>query len=357
MPSDLDTLLTPYAVVDRRRLEQNVTVMAARAAGLGVALRPHTKTHKTREIARLQVAAGAVGLTVATVGEAQVLAEAGFDDLFVSYPLWVDEPRRAALRSLVDTGARVAVGCDSIEAARQLVDLADSVELLIEVDSGHHRTGVAPEKVGPLATAARTLGLRVRGAFTFPGHAYAPDGRAAAARDEAAALAAAGEGLRAAGVTDPVLSGGSTPSVPHLAAGAATETRPGVYVFGDAQQWELGSCRPDDIALTVHATVVSRRRGHVVLDAGSKALGADRAPWATGFGRLLDHPEARIDQLSEHHAVVSWRSASSPPRLGSRVRVVPNHVCNAVNLVDRLYAVDDDGAAAAWPVAARGRNG
>lgn len=345
---------TPHVVVDLARAEANVVAMAEHARAHGVALRPHAKTHKSPEIARLQLAAGAVGLTVATVGEAEVFAAAGFDDLFIAYPLWVDDARRAGLRALVDRGVRVAVGCDSAEAAAQLDGLV-GVDVLVELDSGHHRSGVLPDEAGGLAAEIAALGLRVRGAFTFPGHSYSPEGREAAALDEARALATAGEALRAVGIADPVLSGGSTPSLEHLTPGAATETRPGVYVFGDAQQWELGSCPPERIALTVHATVVSRRPGHLVLDAGSKVLGADHAAWATGYGRLLDHPAARISQLSEHHAVVDWYDDAPLPALGRRVRVVPNHVCTTVNLADVLHVVGPGGTAE-WPVAARGRN-
>jgi D-serine deaminase-like pyridoxal phosphate-dependent protein len=135
-----------------------------------------------------------------------------------------------------------------------------------------------------------------------------------------------------------------------------TEMRPGVYVFGDAQQLELGSIPPDAIALTALATVVSRPPGRVVLDAGSKVLGPDRAPWATGNGRLLDHMGARITQMSEHHAVVAWEDGSPPPEIGSRLRVVPNHVCIAVNLVDELVVCEAGAVVDRWPVAARGAN-
>jgi D-serine deaminase-like pyridoxal phosphate-dependent protein len=135
-----------------------------------------------------------------------------------------------------------------------------------------------------------------------------------------------------------------------------TEMRPGVYVFGDGQQWELGATTPERIALTCLATVVSHAGGNVVLDAGSKVLGADRASWATGFGRLLDHPDARITLLSEHHAVVTWPHDTDRPELGSTLRVVPNHVCNAVNLADTLVVVRGGAVVDAWPVAARGAN-
>ncbi|TYL45671.1 D-TA family PLP-dependent enzyme [Nocardioides sp. BGMRC 2183] len=357
------SLPTPYPVVDGDRLRANIAAMAGRAARAGVALRPHAKTHKIPEIARLQVEAGALGLTVATLGEALVFAEHGFDDLFIAYPLWLDEGRTALLRRLLALDVDLAVGCDGPEAAARLAAVTRTVPVMIEVDSGHHRTGVAPDEVEALARAGTGLGLAVRGAFTFPGHAYHPEQRASAAAAESVALRQAGVGLRRAGVATPLLSGGSSPSVGHtLDAGGLDEVRPGVYVFGDAQQWELGACRADEIAYTVHATVISRRPGTVVLDAGSKVLGADRAAWASGFGRLLDHPEARIVQLSEHHAVVEWAvvdggaEAGELPGLGDRLRVVPNHVCNAVNLVDRVLVHDPGEGDAVWSVAARGRN-
>jgi len=168
-------------------------------------------------------------------------------------------------------------------------------------------------------------------------------------------LRTAAASLSAHGVEPVVVSGGSTPSADHVDADVLTEMRPGVYVFGDAQQWELGTVDPERIALTCLATVVSRAGGNVVLDSGSKVLGADRSTWATGHGRLLDHPDARIVQLSEHHAVVRW--AGGPlPSPGERVRVVPNHVCNAVNLADELVVVRDGAVVEAWPVTARGAN-
>ncbi|MEZ5092596.1 alanine racemase [Nocardioides sp.] len=353
---------TPFLSVDRSRVEANVRRVAGWAADRGLALRPHAKTHKSPDLAAMQLAHGAVGLTVATVGEAEVFADHGATDLFVAYPLWVDAERAGRLGDLAGR-VRIAIGVESPEAAAQAgrALAGRPVDVLVEVDTGHHRTGVAAAEAGRVAEAALRAGLSVRGVFSFPGHSYAPQGRAAAARDEAVALAEAAAGVRALGL-DPVVSGGSTPSLAHSDASALTEVRPGVYVFGDAQQWELGACTADEIALTCRATVVSRGPGRFVVDAGSKALGADRAPWATGFGRLLDDPEARVVQLSEHHAVVE---CSSPPPLGSTVRLVPNHVCNAVNLADRLWVTEHDRAEdpraaqdqqwVSWAVAARGR--
>lgn len=351
---------TPVTVVDEAVLDANIAAMAARAAAAGLTLRPHVKTHKSVEIARRQLAAGAIGLTVATIGEAEVFVRAGFDDIFLAYPLWLTPESAARLRAL-QTTATIALGCDSIESGRHTAALLPGARVLIEVDSGHHRTGVDPAEAGTVAAALVAAGLDVHGLFTFPGHSYAPGEAAAAATTEIAALTEAAGVLRAHGVEPQVLSGGSTPSAAFLQESPLTELRPGVYVFHDAQQWELGTCGPRDISFTVHATVVSRRPGRdgpgrVVLDAGSKVLGADRSPWATGGGRLLDEPEARIVQLSEHHAVAQW-PGDQLPELGSRVRVVPNHVCNAVNLVEQLVPVRDGLAGPPWPVDARGANG
>ncbi len=358
MPWHGPDLPTPALVVDLEVLERNIAEMAALAVDRGVSLRPHAKTHKSPDVALMQVQAGARGLTVATVAEAEVFAAAGFDDLFIAYPLWVDAAKGRRLRSLLEH-ATVSVGVDSAESAHalaaQLGEDAAQVSLLIEVDSGHHRSGVVPEEVAALADVAAHTGLDVAGVFTFPGHGYSPGDAAGVARQEAAVLAGAAAALRGVGIEPRAVSGGSTPTAAAVAAGTMTEMRPGVYVFGDAQQWELGTIDPDHVALTCVATVVSHAGGRVVLDSGSKALGADRAAWATGFGRLLDHPGARIVLMSEHHAVAEW-NAGPLPEIGDRVRVVPNHVCNAVNLADDLHVMRNGEVAGRWPVAARGAN-
>lgn len=350
--------LTPAVVVDLDVLERNIAAMAHSVRARGLSLRPHAKTHKIPEIAHRQIAAGAAGLTVATIGEAEVFTAAGIDDVFVGYPLWVDAQAAARLLAVAE-GARVTVGIDSVEGARQLGRSlgADAARLAVrvEVDSGHHRSGVPPTQVVAVAQAAADAGLVLTGVFTFPGHSYGPGAAGPAAADEERALAGALAALHEAGFSDLQASGGSTPSAAAASGGVLTELRPGVYVFNDAQQWELGHCTVEDIALTVESTVVSHRRGTVILDAGSKVLGSDRADWATGYGRLVDHPEARIVALSEHHATVEWPGPQMPD-LGSRHRVAPNHVCLTLNLVDEVSVVRDGALQERWSVAARGRN-
>ena len=356
--SAVHDLATPCLVVDQDLLDANIDAMAALSARLQVALRPHVKTHKIPAIAERQVAAGARGLCVATVSEAEVFARAGFTDLFLAYPLWVGPAKGRRLRSLLEA-ADLTIGVDSTEGAQalaaQLGQERGRVRVLIEVDSGHHRSGVSPADAGAMADVAAHAGLDVSGVFTFPGHGYAPGAMADVAAQEANALSAGADALREVGIEPQVLSGGSTPTAASTAAGAMTEMRPGVYVFGDAQQWELGTTSPDRIALVCLATVVSHAGGRVVLDAGSKVLGADRASWATGYGRLLDHPDTRVVLLSEHHAVVEWDQSPLPP-IGSPMRVVPNHVCNAVNLSDEIVVVSNGVVVDTWPVAARGAN-
>ena len=347
-------VLTPHVTVDVDVLDRNLRAMADAAAARGLALRPHAKTHKCPEIARRQLDLGAAGLTVATVSEAEIFADAGVPDLFVAYPVWPSPERAQRLRALARRVA-LRVGVDSAESAEALAAAVPGLEVMVEVDSGHHRSGVAPASAGGIAAAAHRAGLRPRGVFTFPGHGYGVSRRHLAARDEAAALAEAVSSVTAAGLDADVVSGGSTPTA-ALTGRPLTEMRPGVYVFGDAQQLEMETCGWDEVALTVASTVVSRSGQRMVLDAGSKVLGADQQSWATGAGRLLDHPQARIVALSEHHATVVLPDGSPVPALGEVLRVVPNHVCATVNLADELVVVSAGAEVDRWRVAARGAN-
>ncbi|WP_255470928.1 alanine racemase [Pseudarthrobacter sp. B4EP4b] len=362
IPADVDT---PEILVDVDILDRNIERMAQAVKAKGLALRPHAKTHKIPEIAARQLAAGAAGLTVATIGEAEVFAAAGVKDLFIAYPLWLSPQKAERIRRLAAT-TKISVGVDSESGAAALGaglgDAAGGVSVLVEIDSGHHRSGVQPEAAAAVAWAASDAGLNVAGVFTFPGHSYAPGMPVEAAAQEQEALRQAAETLSAAGFEAAVRSGGSTPTALLTEGSSATEVRPGVYVFGDAQQLELGRCALEDIALTVAATVVSHHSTapgtppRFILDAGSKILGSDRPAWASGFGRLMDHPDARITALSEHHATVEWHGDGTPPPIGTKLRVIPNHVCLAMNLVDDVAVVSQGELVDRWTVAARGKN-
>lgn len=332
--------------VDVDVMDRNLRAMAASAGERGLALRPHAKTHKTVEIARRQIELGAAGLTVATVREAEIFADGGAGDIFIAYPVWPSPERARRLRALSERIA-LRVGIDSVESADALTRAVGPLDVLVEVDSGHHRSGVQPDGAAALTEAAAKAGHRVRGIFTFPGHGYGPGLREQAASDEARALVDA----------DPhaeVRSGGSTPTAGLAGIGPLNEIRPGVYVFNDAQQVELGTCDFDAVALTVAATVVSRTGNRAIVDAGSKILGADRLAWATGFGRLPDFPSARVVALSEHHATIEF--ADAVPARGDVLRVAPNHVCATVNLADDLVVVSEGREVDRWRVAARGAN-
>ncbi|MDY7101614.1 MAG: alanine racemase [Actinomycetota bacterium] len=353
-------LVTPSVVVDVDALDRNVTTWAAALADRGVGLRPHTKTSKCLEVVERQVAAGVVGLTVATLGEAEVLADAGHTDLFVAYPTWAGHPAMA--RRLRDLHERsdLLIGVESTRSARALAAAVDGsarrLGVLVEVDAGMRRTGVEPAEVVAIARSAEQAGLEVRGVFTFAGHGYgaagAPDD---AADDEVRVLADARARLSAAGFEVPVCSAGSTPTAMRSARPPVTDERPGCYVFGDAQQVTLGAMALGEVALVVAATVVaSHRDGRFVLDAGSKVLAADRPAWVGGHGLLPDHPGAELRSLSEHHGV-AWTTGPRP-EVGDVVAVVPNHCCVVVNLVDELTVARHGEVVDHWRVAARGRN-
>jgi D-serine deaminase-like pyridoxal phosphate-dependent protein len=358
LPGDIPT---PAAVVDLATLRSNVDAMQAAMDRAGVHLRPHAKTHKCVEVARLQLGAGARGLTVGTVGEAEVFADAGIDDLFVAYPVYADGPRGSRLRELHER-VRLAVGVDSEEGIAVLADAVrgtgTQLDVLVEIDSGGRRTGVPPDDAARLATAAARAGLRPRGVFTHGGHGYrGPAERAPAAADEVDALARARDTLEAAGHPVEVVSAGSTPTAELAAREPVTEVRPGTYALNDAQQVGLGSVQPAATALLVVATVVSAAvPGQFIVDAGAKAVSRDFSPLVQGFGWLPGRDQP-LRAVNDYHGFVDLPASASPPRIGDRVTIVPTHVCPTVNLYDELVVIEAGRVVDTWPVAARGRNG
>ena len=358
VPRGLDT---PCLVVDLDILERNVARMAADLGGRGVRLRPHVKTHKSVRVARLQLDHGASGLTVGTLGEAVVLVAAGLPDIFIAYPLWLSPAKAQRLRALLDRGPML-VGFDSVDGVRGLAaaaaGAAHGLSVLLEIDTGERRAGVAPDGAAELALAAEEAGLPVVGVYTHGGHAYAgPAAVAPAADDEVRILAEAVERLRSVGLDAPVVSAGSTPTARRSARGPVTEERPGTYVFNDRQQVGLGGCEPGEVALFVAATVVSTAvPGQVVIDAGGKTLAKDRPAWADGFGVLPAYPEGTIVRTYDYHGVVEFPPGSRRPVLGEDVAVVPNHVCPVVNLADSFLVARDGAIVDRWPVDARGRS-
>jgi D-serine deaminase-like pyridoxal phosphate-dependent protein len=348
---------TPNPVVDLDLLETNVARMATEVRARGIALRPHFKTHKCLEVADLQRRHGAEGQTCATLGEAEVLADAGFADVFVAYPVWPGGPKRRRLRDLHER-ISLTVGVDSVEGAEALGaatrGTGAALRVLVEIDTGGRRTGVPPRDAADVAAAVDRAGLELGGVFTHGGHSYGLGNTAArAAREEVDGLAAAAEGLERHGFETPVVSAGSTPTALLSAEGLVTEVRPGTYVFGDRQQVAIGSCRPDDVALVVASTVVSLAvEGQLVLDAGAKSLARESQPWLTGYGALASWPDVAVERLYDHHGVTAVPDSETGPPVGSVVAVVPNHVCPTVNLARDLVVVRGDAIAGRWKVAA-----
>jgi D-serine deaminase-like pyridoxal phosphate-dependent protein len=359
LPEGLDT---PCVVVDLDIVERNAARMAEAMNARGVALRPHFKTHKSVRLARLQLDAGARGITAGNLGEAEVLVCAGIDDVFVAYPVWAVGPKAARLRALVEK-APVAVGVDSVAGAERVAAAVDGfagrLAVLVEVDSGLGRTGVLPERAGPIAAAAADLGLDVRGVFSHAGHSYRGPGEVAAASDdEVGSLENAAAGLREAGIEPQVISAGATPTALVSARGAVNEMRAGTYLLGDGQQVVLGGTPADGLALVVAATVVSTSvDDQVVLDAGAKILTKDKASFMAGYGELAGYPGAVIERVNDYHGMVRLPSDGPRPHLGEVVAIVPNHVCPVVDLVDDFIVVRDGAIVDRWPVDARGMTG
>jgi D-serine deaminase-like pyridoxal phosphate-dependent protein len=356
-------LETPVVLVDLDVLEGNIARMAERARTLGVRLRPHAKTHKVLEVGRRQIAAGATGLSVAKTSEAEVFAGAGFDDLFIAYPV-VGADKAQRLLALSERLRRLAVGVDSVEGASTLAGAfraaGRTLDVMLKVDTGLHRVGVLPERAPEMARRlADVPGLRLRGIFTHAGHGYGeetPDGVAQVARHEGRTMAAVADELRRAGLAVEEVSVGSTPTAREaMAQPGVTECRPGNYVYHDGSQVALGTCAPADCAMTILATVVSvPAADRAVVDAGSKTLSTDPLrPHPVGFGQIVGR-RSRIQRLSEEHGVIGVEGGDSF-RVGERVRIVPNHACVVSNLHDRIVGLRGEAVESELLVAARGR--
>lgn len=348
----VDDLDTPAVLIDLDKVEANLARAQDYANAHGLALRPHIKTHKLPELAERQVELGAVGITCQKLGEAEVMADHGLDDILITYNL-MGRPKLERLAALMRR-ARIAVTVDSEEVARGLDEAMRAAGLrlpiLIECDTGAKRCGVQePDDAVALAAAIDGLpGLRFEGLMTYPAR-----GATAAT---AAWIDAAKERLAARGLEARTVSTGGSPDLYRAhEVGAATEHRPGTYVYSDRSQVAAGLGTLDDCALTVLTTVVSRpTEGRVILDAGSKTLSSDTLGM-DGFGLVVGYPQLRLAAFSEEHGHVECGDANARPALGERVIVIPNHACVVSNLHDTVYGVRGDRVERAFAVAARGR--
>ena len=349
---------TPAPIVLVDVMQDNIDRMQAFAAQQNLDVRPHVKTHKCVEIGRRQVEAGAVGITAGNVGEAEVFALAGFDDIFLAYPIWPGGTKGKRIRRLAET-TRLRVGVDNFAAIEALADAMgdepDRLEVVVEIDCGARRSGAPAEVAGDLALAARKRGLVPVGIFTYPGHGSASrEARVRAAQDQQDALTTAVRSLTTVGITPKVVSAGSTPTIEYSNSSVITEIRPGEYVFGDLNNTRLGAVSEDQIALFVAATVVSDWvPDQVILDVGTKALSREGSV-ERGFGAVAG-TKAVLSKLNEYHGFLAVPAGETRPSVGTVVPVVPNHVCPVVLNFEELVVTDSTGSSLElWPVDARG---
>ncbi len=358
---------TPFLLISPAVVQCNIRRLADYATEHSLNVRPHTKTHKLALLGRDQLAAGAVGLTVAKVGEAEVMAEAcPGTDVLLAYPALDESRRRRA--AVLARQVRLRVAVDSAYAVETLAhaacDAGTTLGILVDLDVGLGRTGVqTPEAATTLAQSIdRTAGVRLDGLFCYPGHIAGPADRQ---HKQIAGVVELLEKTRAlwrrAGLNDGIISGGSTPTAyqSHLMP-PLTEIRPGTYVFNDANTLRGGYCQLQDCAASVSCTVVSDAvAGQVVVDAGSKALAADRC-WPapdSGYGYVMGYAEAKVTALSEEHGQIDMRAypGRDRPKLGQRIGIIPNHICPCVNLHNEVWWDHGDGTCSSTPVDARGR--
>jgi D-serine deaminase-like pyridoxal phosphate-dependent protein len=343
---------TPAAVVDLDRVERNIARLQAACDAAGLANRPHIKTHKSPLIAAMQRDAGAKGITCQKLGEAEVMAEAGFAEILISYNILGEEKvaRLAALMGktemivCVDNPVSIAAAADAAGRAGR------PLRVLVECDTGRKRAGV--ETPGEAVALARMIGdrngLAFAGFLLYPPETAIPPTQAFL--DDALA------GVRESGLEPAIISSGGTPNIVNLGKlDGATEHRAGTYVFNDRMMMACGAASLDDCALQVVATVVSRAgldRG--ILDAGSKTLTSDIGG-LDGHGLILEHPQARIAKFAEEHGFLDLAACNDRPEVGDVVRIIPNHVCVVVNMMERLIATRGNEIVGEIPVAARGR--
>lgn len=358
----IDEIFTPAALVDVDRMAANLDRMAHYAADHGLALWPHTKTHKTPELAREQLRRGASGLTVATLHEAEVMADVT-PNILLAYPP-VGHPKLERLIGLAGrTNLTIALdsraALEGVEATMRGTGVR--VGVLVEIDAGMRRVGVGvPSEAVVLARAVDdSKHVDYAGVLFYPGHIRGPiDEQKYVIATTRALVNEFISALLDADLVPRRVSGGSTPtaSASHT-FDVVNEIRPGTYIFNDRTTAAIGACNQADCAYTVLATVVSTAvAGQAVVDAGSKALFREelRGASAAGFGALLDRPEVIVKNMSEEHGLLDLARTDWRPKVGDRVRIVPNHVCVSVNLHNRLWLVQSSDVVGSYVIEARG---
>ena len=360
---DLD-VETPALVVDRPTLRRNLDEMATIAREHGVELLPHAKTHRMTELARLQIESGAVGLCVAKLGEAHRFAAAGGGRIFVAYPIVGASKARRALE--LDLVCELTLGTDSVAGAETIAAVFAAAgrraRLMLAIDSGLGREGVAPDRAADVAaTIAALPGIELVGIYTHEGSVYAAtdaadrDRRAVAAGELMGELASV---IRGRGIPLPIVSLGSSASARAVAGvDGVTQIRPGIYAVNDFGQVVLGNATLETTAIRVIATVVSHPDAtRACIDAGSKALSSDPLPASAhraehpGLGLLVNAPGWTLERMSEEHGWLRWTGSGDPTALpvGTRLEIVPNHACMAFFSLRRATVIESGAVVAVW---------
>ncbi len=343
---------TPAVVVDLDVVERNIARVQALCDAVGLANRPHIKTHKSPVIASMQRDAGARGITCQKIGEAEIMANSGHDDILIAYNI-IGESKLERLGRLLSQ-AKVTVAADNPTVVAGLPRAAAiagrDLDVVVECDTGRKRAGV--ETVAEAVELAKDIASRP--GLSFAGFMLYPPEDAMA--ETQAFLDAATAGVRELGLEPRLVSSGGTPNLRNLGRlKGVTEHRAGTSVFNDRMMLAAGAAQLEDCALTVYATVVSRaglERG--IIDSGSKTLTSDTGG-LDGYGLILEYPQAKIARFAEEHGFLDLSGSNDRPQVGDVVRVVPNHVCVVVNMVDRLVTVRGNEIVGELPVAARGR--
>lgn len=361
----IENIDTPALVVDLDKMDNNIKVMSEKARQAGIILRPHIKTHKSVAIAAKQIEAGADGITVAKLGEAEVMHQNGIHDIFIAYPI-IGEGKLTRLKKLAQK-ADIKVSLDSVEVAGGIsavvASIGKKIKVYIEVDTGLGRVGKkhGEDTLRLVEEVGKLPNIEIYGLMTHAGHAYAAKNQEEMieiSKQEGQYLVETKALIKEKlGIEIPCISVGSSPtSYTGGQVEGVTEMRPGTYVFNDTKLLDIGVVKEDDCALTIYSTVVSKpSENRAIIDAGSKTLTSDKRIFAEGYGLIKEKNGLTVSWLSEEHGVINLPEGTNL-KIGEVVEIIPNHVCPTVNLADELIGVRHGEIEEIIEVTARGKN-
>ncbi len=349
---------TPFLLINYNELKNNIEKMAAAFQGTKINLKPHFKTHKSIEIAKIQIETGATGITCATLNEAEVLCAAGISDIFLAYPIFDS----ASLNRFESLTKKIRISCavDSLKHLEIFKSCNFEVHVRIEIDSGHHRCGVLPEtsELDPLIEFLKENSqVKLDGVFTHAGHSYSAknsEDLKKIALEESEAVIKAAEIVVSSGLSCDVISVGSTPTA-FLASksGKINECRPGNYVFYDSMQLSLNVCQQENCSLYVCSSIIGIYKNRIVINAGSKSLGLDKGAHGlqtiSGHGLIVGKEDLQISRLSEEHGIIDLKENQGHDlKIGDRIFIIPNHSCAAANYFEQYYVDHLNGDLQNW---------